>query len=34
VASARLRISQALRPFPGQAAVRIVDAIRQEWASA
>jgi hypothetical protein len=34
VAHARHRIAQALRPFPGQAAVRIVDAIRQEWAAA
>lgn len=34
VAEARRRIAAALRPFPDQAAVKIVDTIRQEWASA
>lgn len=31
---ARHRIAAALRPYPGEAAARIVDTIRREWASA
>lgn len=34
IAEARRRIARALRPYPGQAALRIVDTIRREWASA
>ena len=34
VATARRQIASALRPFPGDAARRIVESIRHEWTMA